>query len=355
MQNMNDPTEPDELSTAMTPDPSESSVSEAAALVALDALDDRERPAAERNVDAATLYGLHQVTSALAIGASEAPPADLRDTVLAAARARRPPGRVVGAPIPATPVDAFRRTVDELHDLLTELNDAEWGMRSLPSYGRTRDLAAHLVGVEENLLGVLGEGQPPDPVAWNDHVRATAPFVSELSTQPTTAVVGRWARSARRLADLAAAADPDDPISVNDVPTTVDGMFVLRTFEVWTHHEDVCRATGRSLPTLDAPRLRLMSTRLVDALAAALTVQGNHRPGRTARLVLTGKGGGTFDTAMSLGETAGRPDVTIVADVVDFCRVASRRIDPPELDATIEGNEDLAELVLQAAGAFARD
>ena len=71
------------------------------------------------------------------------------------------------------------------------------------------------------------------------------------------------------------------------------------------------------------------------------------RPDRTARLVLTGAGGGTFDIPMALDSPVGPPDVLIVADVVDFCRLAARRVRPAALSATIEGDgEQLAELVL---------
>ncbi len=132
-------------------------------------------------------------------------------------------------------------------------------------------------------------------------------------------------------------------------------MFVLRTFEVWTHHEDVCRATGRPRPALDGPRLRLMSSDLMNALPAALTVTGSAQPGRTARIVLTGLGGGTFDRPMAMDDVVGTPDVMITADVVDFCRLAARRIAPCDLDASIEGDTVLADRVLVAASAFARD
>jgi hypothetical protein len=142
---------------------------------------------------------------------------------------------------------------------------------------------------------------------------------------------------------------------VNNTPATVRGMLVLRTFEVWTHHEDVCRATGRSLPVLDGSRLRLMSSDLMDVLPAALTITGSARPGRTTRVVLTGLGGGAFERPMAIDGAVGVPDVVITSDVVDFCRLAARRIAPPDLDATIEGDHELAELVLAAAGVFAKD
>jgi uncharacterized protein (TIGR03083 family) len=258
-------------------------------------------------------------------------------------------------PTPATPADAFLRTVEELHHLLLDLRDDEWSTPNLLVYGQTRDLIAHLVGVEEGLLGLLGDGERPDTTIWNDHVAATSSLVAELRGTPTSALVDRWVGAARRLAAVSTKASPDTPVAVNDVPTNVRGMLVLRTFEVWTHHEDVCRATGRPLPGLDGSRVRFMSSDLMNALPIALAVTGSAQPGRTARIVLTGFGGGTFDRPMAMDSQVGVPDVVISADVVDFCRVAARRIAPRDLRATIEGDPMLAHLVLEAAGAFARD
>jgi uncharacterized protein (TIGR03083 family) len=309
-------------------DPQRTEIREMAALLALDAIDETERQAAEREVDPAHLNTLRNAASALADVTATTPPADLRERILAVARTRRAPGFPLADPAPASPGDAFLRTVEELHRLLVDLRPDEWITPNLAVYGRTRDLIAHLVGVEENLLGLLGHGEPPDPEIWRDHVAATSSMVTGLR---------------------------DTPIAVNDVPTTVRGMFVLRTFEVWTHHEDVCRATGRSRPVLDGSRLRLMSSDLMNALPVALAVRGSAQPGRTARIVLTGLGGGVFERPMAMDGHTGTPDVTITADVVDFCRLAAQRIAPHDLDASIEGDPMLADLVLAAASAFARD
>jgi uncharacterized protein (TIGR03083 family) len=338
-----------------TNDPRRAEIREVAALLALDAIDDAERAAAEGEVDAAHLDHLRHVASALADATAAPAPADLRQRVLDAARSKRAPGVPLAEPPPVGPADAFRQTVDELHRLLVELRADEWATPNLPAYGQTRDLIAHLVGVEENLLGLLGDGVPPDPETWGDHLRATSSVMGALRGAPTAVLVDRWVHGARRLAALAETVPHDQRIAVNDLPTSVQGMYVLRTFEVWTHHEDVCRATGRPLPVLDRPRRRLMSTQLMNSLPIALAVNDSERPGHTMRVVLTGLGGGTFDRAMAVHGDAGNPDVVITADVVDFCRLAARRIDPADLDATVEGDPMLAHLVLAAASTFARD
>lgn len=107
-------------------------------------------------------------------------------------------------------------------------------------------------------------------------------------------------------------------------------------------------------PLADA-QMALMSSRLMEALPGALLYRGLAIPDRTVRFVLTGPAGGCYD--IPLGEDAD-PTIattTIVADVVDVCRVAAARLDPPDLDCTIDGDVDLAQLVLANIDAFARD
>ncbi len=164
---------------------------EMAALLALDALDETERPAAEDDVDPAQLNTLRNAASALADVTATTPPAALRERILAAALARRAPGFALTDPAPASPADAFVRTVEELHDLLVDLRADEWNTPNLAVYGRTRDLIAHLAGVEESLLGLLGHGAPPDPAIWGDHVAATSSIVAGLRDTPTATVVDR--------------------------------------------------------------------------------------------------------------------------------------------------------------------
>ena len=45
--------------------------------------------------------------------------------------------------------------------------------------------------------------------------------------------------------------------------------------------------------------------------------------------------------------------MTVVADVVEFCRVASMRLAPEEIDHEVEGDPDLAREVLRAVAIFA--
>jgi hypothetical protein len=95
-----------------------------------------------------------------------------------------------------------------------------------------------------------------------------------------------------------------------------------------------------------------MSRVAVPSMPFGLAVGNLTAPGHTARIVLTGSGGGTWDQPLSLGEVAGPPDTTLVLDVVDYCRLAARRLHPDDVAVAVEGDAELAQRVLAGAGVF---
>src|SRR5206468_4173950 len=110
--------------------------------------------------------------------------------------------------------------------------------------------------------------------------------------------------------------------------------------------------------TLDTERMALMSARFMTVLPHALAYRNSAMPGRSARFVLTGPAGGCYDVSLDAQTSLApgtQPDVTIVTDVIDLCRVAARRLSVDSLSTVIDGDPALAAAVLAAADAFARD
>jgi hypothetical protein len=133
-------------------------------------------------------------------------------------------------------------------------------------------------------------------------------------------------------------------------------MLVVRTFEMWTHDDDIRRAVGLAPNQLDDDRLRLMSAALVGSLAGGMALMGTTQKGRTAHIELTGAGGGTsFDIALAYGDDAGPVDLAITVDALDLCRLASNRMPIDRIDLDVEGDSSLLEPVLVGATAFALD
>lgn len=280
------------------------------------------------------------------------PPPALRADALARAVSGRLPGRPVDAVRPCEPAVAFERTVADLDQLLGSLTGPEWDALAHAEHGRVRDLVAHLVGVERLVLRWL---DPDDAVPdLPDHVAATQPVVAELAGTEPEEIARQWHESARAVA-AAAAGDGDRPVAFHDLTLSVDQLLVTRTGELWAHAIDICRATGRPLPLLDMERIAMLCDALLAALPLAMAYRGTTAPGRAARVVLTGPAGGTFTVPLAPEPQVTEPDVTIVTDAVDFCRVSVRRLRAEQLDAVVEGDRALGDLVLTSIDALARD
>ena len=325
---------------------------ELAALLALDALEPEEQADAELRVGTFPT-GASELAAALAERAAAAPPADLRAMVMQRALVSRPAGQSVERTVPCPPAEGFERTIADLYELLRSLTEAEWNAPAHDEHGRVRDLVAHLVGVERLSVRWL---DPDDqmPIVL-DHVAATRPVVAELAELPVDHLLDAWHEAVRAVAAAAAANQPDRRVTFHDISTDVAGFLITRTFELWAHAMDISLATGRPMLELDPERMLTLSDRLMGAVPQALAYRGTAAPQRTVRFVLTGPGGGCYDVALHAGEAPGAPAVTIVADTLELCRVAARRLRPAELAKTIEGDRRLADLVLADLDSFARD
>ena len=279
----------------------------------------------------------------------QAPPQALKAATLARALRRRPPGAAVTEELTAG--EGFRRTVAELDALLDGLSAADW---SAPApTGTVRTLVGHAAGVERYMLSQVGMGAHPDPSLDHDHVAVTAAAIGESAAMAPGEVRRRWHDEASEFLRVSAALSPDLPVNVHGLTVTLSGALVLRMFELWTHAEDICRATSRPLMPPEADRLRLMSSSLMAVLPWGMSRAGSAQSDGTIELELTGDGAGRYTTV--LGDSGAGRSVRIVADAADICRLASHRVTPAALNATVAGDRYLADAVLVGLGAFAMD
>lgn len=296
-----------------------------------------EVPDPDRRRDA-----LHATVAALDLLHESTPPPELRSRLLAAAAEQRP------EPPASAFSELFRHQVRALAELLAELRDDDWS-RPLEHYDWTvHGLVAHLLVIEDYTASRLGL-TPYDP-SEEHHLALGAERISgELAIDPAHTAAAWFARAAATsdaLRDRSLELPTD--VTLHGWPFSLDGAVIARAFEIWTHADDIRRATGREVRPPSAEDLRTMSRFSVLALPLTLGLVAPDRVLSPTRVVLTGGGGGTFD----LGSAAGS-STTIVVDVVDYCRVAARRIDPDDLDCTIDGDAALAADLLRGAAAFA--
>jgi uncharacterized protein (TIGR03083 family) len=298
-----------------------------------------------------------EVLGLLAATAAVSPPPALRDLVVQAATASRPIGQAIASLGGGERADrslAFLQTVD---DFKSVLSGAE-GTAIVEPYGwSVTQLVAHLMDIDLYFGRQLGLWDHEiDTSLEDDHLAMTEAAVRNSVRADYAETVAKWLEVSGAVCNHVASLDADQlgqRIKYHMLDIRVSGALVVRTFEIWTHVEDLCRALRRDPPPLDAPRLHLMTRAAVGAIPLGMLIGKIDGGQHTARIVLTGSGGGVWNQPLQLGIEPGEPSVTIIADALEFCRLAAQRIAPADLDAEVEGPMDLALTVLRGASVFA--
>ena len=313
---------------------------------ALDACDSGETVAMERYISAhpevhREVERLRSAAVGLAASAALAPPRDIRASVFERARALREPRT-------QTPLEVHREVEGTLVELVGQLPESALDLVTLNGL-TVRELVAHLAAMESLLAMWLGE--PTLAQVSEEGVEERTAAVIELTRDWTLSeVIGLWRRSMAAVRDFA----PADGVCSwfgADMPT--DLVLVARAFETWTHTDDIRRVLGRALEVPSAAALRTMAAGSMTMVPSALEKSGRTRRGRTARIVLTGAGGGDWTLPMAPTGEIAAADVTLTLPVVDWCRRFSDRLRAEELDATVLGDRDLADDLVAAAPVFA--
>jgi uncharacterized protein (TIGR03083 family) len=279
-----------------------------------------------------------------------APPPGLRGQVLEASRQARVPGRPAPDIPDISPVEAFSRQGHALSATLSELDAGQWRrpvLRDLDVQG----LVGHLAGVEEDMQRGL-DGDPE--VAQAEHVASTQPAALRQAGRDPAQTQAEWAQAAQRtLARVRALTDLDGVVPVYGLPLPLSMWLVVRAFELWTHENDIRRATGLPDSVPDPATLRLMTDLVASVLPLAGALTGLNQA-ISLRLVLTGPGGGAW--TVRFGELTDEPaPMRIVTDAVGFCRLAANRAAPADLDLDLDGDPGQAALVLAAATTLGLD
>ncbi len=291
----------------------------------------------------------------LALASAEPPPAALRGRVLEAATAARAAGRPPVAVDEISPVESFRRTLADLGRLVATLTPDDATSPTIDGW-TVAGLLGHLTAIEEHLGATLGWWPEAGPIEQeHDHRGMTLPAVHAAQSAPFEAVRARWAEVVERVTHQLPRLESrlDEPGVFHGIDFSIRSLLIARSFEVWTHSEDIARAVGRPLPVPDVARLRLMTDAAVRALPIGMLLTGREPRGRSVRIVLTGDGGGAWVQPLELGGRAGPPDLTLVTDAVEFCRVAAMRTRAADLECSVIGDPELGADVLAAVAVFA--
>jgi uncharacterized protein (TIGR03083 family) len=318
---------------------------------ALDAVDAGEAVAVEEYLERAP-HAAHEVArlrnAAAWIGATEAltPPPELHDTVLEAARSRRSVGNdddpFLGAYLSET--GRFDAILDTMDDRALDR----------PTFNglTVRELVIHLAAMESAVASTVGLPTAPD-VTETDIERRTAQLVERFRDRPLGDARALWRASVDAVCQWALAESAAGDVPLFGLTFSRDSLLVTRAFETWTHADDIRRALGRPEEPPPAEVVARMADLSITTMPAALEIAGRAHPGKTARIVLTGDGGGDWLIPLGFGETGETPDLVFTADVVDWCRCVSERMVPDALPREVEGDSALADDLAAAASAFA--
>jgi uncharacterized protein (TIGR03083 family) len=295
-----------------------------------------------------------QVAGRLGSAVATPPPPGLRAKVLAAAFAQRPP-------VPPAAVAPYAAEVRKLGMLLDALAPAAWQATTAVNGWTVQELVAHLAALDGLLaaqLRVPVAFPGPSNGASGLH-SATAAAQATAREQSPAATRAAWHAQADRIVDRVCQ-DGDRAatrtVELGGLAWPLELQLLGRAFETWIHADDIRQVAG---VTPDPPRpehLNQLAGAVVRLLPGALLESGRDHPGRSARLVLSGDGGGEW--VVPLGRDSGRADppaVTIALDLLDFCYLVGGRRDPAQVPCEVSGDRMFAADLLAAAATFDRD
>ena len=284
-----------------------------------------------------TVDPLTEMRFALAEGEATDVGAHIRTRVLAAVFADRPPGYPRETVEPISGAETWGRMTARLEALLGELDPDDWRAPAIRGLD-VQQLVGHLIAVEAAFAqAVEGSAQPPE----GDHIESTQQVAIAQAGRDPALTRSEWAgvvAATRRL--VTDGRDLAGPVRMHGLTFGLDAFLVVRAFELWTHDEDIRRATGRPVADPDGAVLHRMTDLATTLLPAGVALAGGTGDD-TVRLVLTGPGGGTWDVALQGGVNRAEPgrafQAHVTLDAAAFCRVVANRSSLEESAPVLDG------------------
>jgi uncharacterized protein (TIGR03083 family) len=290
-----------------------------------------------------------------------APAAELRTRVLAEASRRRSP---VAAVAGASPIEVHRIELARSVMLLRDLAVDDWTRPVDPpefAGWDVHDVVVHLVANESLLADELGVPVPGVTETATDNNGRTAQARGRHAERPPSHAVAELEAAAAavdREVTRRGEARLHETIEWWGQRASTGVALLVRTFETWTHTDDIRRAIGVPMVQPPTASLLTMAHTASGFVPLMLALRGIQHPDRLVRFRFSDLGGTAWD--VDLGTVGGvRPaggdpvDVEIVTEALATCRVVSARVDPGALAYDVVGDEQLARDVVDALPAMA--
>lgn len=265
-------------------------------------------------------------------------------------------------------IEAYSNTGQAVLDLGLTCHDDDFARETQCPGWTVQDQIAHVVGLEAIFNGAeQPDIEVPDhPWIKSDFGRFMETHVEARRDGEGPAVVAEWQELfPQRVAVLheMLALDPDEPIETPVGPRRPSDLVSLRTVDIWCHEQDIRQALNRP-GNLDSPGAALFSQRLFTALPI-LAARSGLPVGSTVIVETTGpvqgrggvriveRDGKPYGEELFSGDSyaddAHEGEATTIRLTTEaFTRRGAGRIPTSELRYAVDGDEDLARMLLDA-------
>ena len=250
---------------------------------------------------------------------------------------------------------AYAEALSSFHDLAADLDEADWSRPTDCPGWTVREQVAHVVAVEEQLAG---HPLPPRLSTYPPHVRNPVgehmeSGVAALADLAPDEVVKRLGAAVdEHLAQLRSVDLVQDSsvLGVMGTPVPLPRFLPIRSLDVWTHEQDVRRATGRP-GGLSGPAAEASVGQILAALPYVLGELAP--PGSSVAVVVDGEvpvattvtvaADGTASSAEGVAEDA---TVTLRMSTETLGRLAGGRVEAAAAAVDVGGDEQLGRTLL---------
>lgn len=265
--------------------------------------------------------------------------------------------------VPAAALIAtWQEALEAVVDLGSSLDAAQWAAPTPCPGWSVGDIVAHLVDIEQAVGGLPRPDHAIDPEAF-PHIRNDVGRVTEIGVDarrgaaPEDVLQELRDVIAIRRAQLDALPEGEQVLGPFGNPTTLDRLLRIRTFDTWTHEQDIRTATGID-GDWDTGPARISLEQMLRGLPVIWTRTMSAPEGATLRVEVTGAL--EADVTVAAGPdgkgvvvtTADEPTVRLRCTWPDFMRLCCGRIDveDPNLRGriTLDGDAALTGALLPA-------
>ncbi|MCF8530271.1 MAG: maleylpyruvate isomerase family mycothiol-dependent enzyme [Candidatus Nanopelagicales bacterium] len=190
------------------------------------------------------------------------------------------------------PVSTYQEAMQDVIDLLSSVETSQWSMpTSCPGWS-IADIAAHLIDLDVMVAGTERISHEPNwetlPHVTNPSQQFTERGVDYRRGTPPEQLLGDLSSASTTLvATTAAGGSPSIKIPWVKDEISLDQFYSMRTFDTWTHEQDIRLALG--LPGhLGSNPARMSAQRMISSLPLIWGKKVGAPPGAALTLTLTG-------------------------------------------------------------------